>query len=74
MRKKVYIDLSDSEEYKKNHINGMINIPYDTLLNNYSKFLNKNDIYVLYCKSGKLSLRLSTMLSYLGYNTINYKK
>ncbi len=72
-RKKVYIDLQDPKDYMNNHIKGFINIPYDTLLNNYRSYLNKNDIYYFYCKSGKLSLRLTTMLSYLGYNAINYK-
>ena len=67
---KVIIDLQEPNEYNKNHIKGSINIPYNELLNNYRKYLNKKDIYYLYCKSGKLSKRLSTILSYLGYNVI----
>ena len=74
MYKKIIIDLQDASEYQKSHINGSINIPYNELLNNYRKYLNKNNIYYLYCKSGILSKRLSTMLSYLGYNVININK
>ena len=68
--RKIIIDLQDRNEYNKHHINGSINIPYNELLNNYRKYLNKQDKYYLYCKSGKLSKRLSTILSYLGYNVI----
>lgn len=63
------IDLRNRSEYLNNHINGAINIPYDELLNNYRKYLNKNDSYYLYCKTNKLSRRMSVMLNYLGYKT-----
>lgn len=62
------IDLQDKYEYSKYHLPRSINIPYDELMNNYRMYLNKNDIYYVYCKSGKLSKRISTVLSYLGYN------
>ena len=63
------IDLRNKNEYLSNHINGAINITYDELLNNYRKYLNKKELYYLYCKTNKLSKRLSIMLNYLGYNT-----
>lgn len=62
------IDIQDSYNYKLNHYPGAINIPYDELMNNYRNYLNKRDTYYIYCKSGKLSRRVSTVLSYLGYN------
>jgi len=37
-------------------------------MNNYRVYLNKNDVYYIYCKSGKLSKRVVAVLSYLGYN------
>lgn len=74
MQKKILIDLQDPLEYKKWHLNGSINIPYNELLNNYRKYLNKSSVYYVFCKSGILSKRMSTMLSYLGYNVINYSK
>ncbi len=62
------IDIQDKYEYQIYHLPGSINIPYNELLNNYRTYLNKYDIYYVYCKSGKLSKRISTILSYLGYN------
>lgn len=61
------IDVSDKITYNNGHINGSINIPYDDLINNYRLYLNKNENYILYCKSGKLSKRAYAILSSLGY-------
>ncbi len=62
------IDVQDRYEYQIHHLPSAINIPYDELMNNYRMYLNKYDKYYVYCKSGKLSKRISTVLSYLGYN------
>ena len=62
------IDVSDKYTFKEYHLNGSINIPYDDLINNYRRYLNKTESYYLYCKSGKLSKRVVAVLSYLGYN------
>ena len=65
----VIIDLSSRNEYKPfKHMNA-VNIPYDDLVNNYRSYLNKNTVYYLYCETGKLSRRASTILNYLGYHT-----
>lgn len=68
------IDVSDKYTYQINHLNGSVNIPYDELINNYRKYLNKNDSYYLYCKSGKLSKRATMVLSSLGYNVFTLEK
>ena len=68
------IDVSDSYSYNLSHLNNSINIPYDKLINNYRKYLNKNEKYYIYCKSGKLSKRIVLVLSSLGYNVILLKK
>lgn len=68
------IDVSDKYTYQMNHISNSINIPYDELLNNYRKYLNKNETYYLYCKSGKLSKRAVIVLSSLGYKAYNLQK
>ncbi|MBQ6285656.1 MAG: rhodanese-like domain-containing protein [Bacilli bacterium] len=68
------IDVSDKYTYKNSHINGSINIPYDELINNYRKYLNKNELYYLYCKSGKLSKRAAIVLSSIGYNVLTIEK
>ena len=59
------IDVSDKYTYNLYHLNNSINIPYEELMNNYRKYLNKIDSY--YCKSGKLSKRAVLVLSSLGY-------
>ena len=64
---KIIIDLQDRNEYNISHYPGSINIPYDDLMNNYRTYLNKNDTYYFYCKSGRLARRVSVMLNYLGY-------
>ena len=61
------IDVSERSVYNSYHISGSVNIPYDELLNNYRKYLNKKDTYYFTCKSGKLSRRAVTILSSLGY-------
>ena len=43
------IDVSEKYIYEQNHIQGSVNIPYTELLNNYRKYLNKNESYYLYC-------------------------
>lgn len=68
---KIIIDIQDRNEYNLWHYPGSINIPYDELMNNYRSYLNKKDTYYFYCKSGKLAKRVTSVLSYLGYNA-NY--
>lgn len=68
------IDVSDKIIYNQNHINGSINIPYNELINNYRKYLNKNESYYLYCRNGKLSKRAVIVLSSLGYNVFYLEK
>lgn len=65
---KIIIDIQDRGE---SHYPGSINIPYDDLMNNYRTYLNKNDTYYFYCKSGKLARRVVMILNYLGYDA-NY--
>ncbi len=68
------IDVSDKFIYNENHINGSINIPYDRLINNYRYYLNKNETYYIYCKSGKLSKRAVAILSSIGYKVFYLEK
>lgn len=68
------IDVSDRLTYRNGHLDNSINIPYDELINNYRYYLNKNERYYLYCKSGKLSRRATSILSSIGYNVITLEK
>lgn len=73
INKKVIIDIQDNYYYNITHLPGAVNIPYENLMNNYRNYLNKNDRYFIYCKSGKLSKRVVAVLSYLGYNVSEMK-
>ena len=68
------IDIQDKYSYKQHHIEGSVNIPYDDLLNNYRAYLNKDETYYIYCKSGKLSKRIVTVLNAVGYKAIILEK
>ena len=65
------IDIRDNESYKKMHIYNSINIPYINLINTPDKYLNKDDIYYIYCQRGNNSKKLCDILSIYGFNVIN---
>lgn len=65
------IDIRNSYYYNMGHIDGAINIPYYNLLNNYKYYLNKNNIYYLYCDTGEQSLEVVNRLNSFGYFLIN---
>ena len=44
-------------------------VPYENLLNNHYKYLNKNNKYYFYCKSGKKAKKVALILEAYGYNT-----
>lgn len=65
------IDIRNIQSYNNNHIPGAINIPFDSLIQTPSKFLNYNETYYLYCSTGSTSLRACDLLMRLGYKVIN---
>ena len=65
------IDIRNSMSYNNNHITGAKNIEYTLLVNNPSKYLNKNEKYYFYCTRGMTSNKLCSYLSRLGYNVVN---
>ena len=60
------IDVRSNEEYNIEHVEGAINIPYDTI-NEYTE-LDKNKVLFVYCKSGNRSKIAYDTLTNLGYN------
>ena len=68
------IDVRDNYSYNIGHLPGAINIPYYSLLNNYSMYLSKNKTYYLYCNYGKESKEISQRLSSFGYKTYYVKE
>ena len=65
------IDLRSIEKYNSSHIETSINIPFEKLMINHSKYLNKTDEYYLYCQYGKTSVKVCIFLNKLGYKVIN---
>ena len=68
------IDIRDKYSYSQGHINTAVNIPYYSLLSNYSIYLNKKDTYYLYCDYGKQSMEISNRLNLFGYHTFYIKE
>ena len=63
------IDIRIAQNYNNNHIPGAINIPYNKLLIDPQKYINKNEKYYIYCKHGNTSDSLCLVLNSLGYHT-----
>lgn len=67
----ILIDIRSKEEYDKKHINGSINIPYNDLIFNHNKHLNKNNKYYIICANGIMSKKATNILSIYGYDVTN---
>ena len=67
----ILIDVRNKEEYNKKHINGSINIPFNELIFNHEKYLNKNSKYYLICSGGIMSKKATNILSVYGYDVTN---
>ncbi len=65
------IDIRDMDSYNKDHVYNAVNIPMNALLNNPSKYLDKELVYYIYCYSGIRSKKTCELLRLLGYNVIN---
>lgn len=65
------IDIRSVQKYNSGHIPNAINIPYDNLILNPSKYINKDNTYYIYCNMGQKSVSICTYLSKLGYKTVN---
>ena len=68
------IDIRDKYSYTMGNLKNSINIPYYSLLSNYSIYLNKNNIYYFYCDYGKQSKEISDRLNSFGYHTFYVKE
>lgn len=61
-----FIDLRDTNDYRKQHIKGATSMPYDIFKNSYKK-LPKNKKYVLYCERGATSIIAASLMLKAGY-------
>ena len=67
------IDVESKEIYNQHHVDGAINIPYETLLYNRERLLNKEETYYIYCRGGHKSKRAVNVLDIYGYKVVQVK-
>ena len=64
----IIIDIRSIEKYNDNHVPNSINLSYNLLINNHSRYLNKTDVYYIYCQRGITSKKITEFLRSIGYN------
>ena len=64
------IDVKNSDEYNKNHLNNSINIPVNRIIDILKIEPNKNRNIVIYCSNGKRSYIACISLINLGYKNV----
>lgn len=65
------IDIRSNTSYNNGHIKNASNIALNELLIKPDKYLNKNEIYYIYCQKGMQSRKLCQILLNQNYNVIN---
>ena len=67
----VILDTRTQEEYDEGHIPGAVLIPYDEILQKAETVLtDKNQLILVYCRSGRRSKLAAEDLVKLGYTNI----
>ena len=64
----VLVSLEDSEDFKP--IKGSINMKLSKVIDNPSKYLDKNKTYYFYCLQGTRSRRAVQILGVYGYKVV----
>lgn len=65
------VDIRSIQSYNNNHIPNSINIPFEKILINPSNYLDKNQIYYIYCQKGISSKNLCDVLVKSGYSVFS---
>ncbi|MBP3765760.1 MAG: rhodanese-like domain-containing protein [Bacilli bacterium] len=65
------IDLRSNQSYNNNHIKGAVNIPYNSLISNPNKYLDRTKKYYIYCQKGITSKKACNYLLSIGFNVSN---
>ena len=65
------IDIRNNYDYLLGKIPTAINVPKNILLIKPENYLNKKEIYYIYCNSGITSQEVVNRLNSMGYNTVN---
>lgn len=66
----IIIDARNPEEYRQKHISGAINIPVYEMDNIKNEIINKDEIILIYCKTGKRSRMAKEILLQEGYENV----
>jgi len=64
------IDVRSKEEFQSGHIKGSVNIPLQSLQNNFSK-IKKDKPVITCCASGMRSASAKSLLKSNGYNEVH---
>lgn len=69
------VDVRTPQEYAEGHIDGAlnINVQSEDFQQTVKNELSKDSIILIYCRSGKRSLKAAGILTRLGYKVINLK-
>ena len=72
VKSNVVIDVRTPEEFASGHVEGAINIPYDTITAKLPALarIGKNENILLYCRSGRRSAIAKQSLADLGYRNL----
>ena len=69
--KTIVVDVRSLEEYNEGHIPNAISIPLETIENEAeAKLKNKNDLILVYCRSGRRSREAALKLIEKGYTNV----
>ncbi len=67
----IIVDVRTAEEYASGHIPGAINIPNETIkIKDVDELKDKEQLILVYCRSGNRSKQASEKLVKLGYTNI----
>lgn len=67
----VIVDVRTPDEYKEGHIPNAINIPNETINETvYNKLKDKNQLILIYCRSGSRSRQVAYKMQKLGYTNL----
>jgi rhodanese-related sulfurtransferase len=67
----VILDVRTSPEYNAGHLNGSINLDFKSAsFSDQIRKLNRNNAYLLYCRTGRRSARAVMLMSSLGFKEL----
>ena len=71
LTKEIILDVRTAEEYSEKHIPGAINIPNKTIgADDIPELPDKDQLILIYCRSGNRSKQAADKLVKLGYTNI----